>query len=567
MSQNFKNRADSSSIPAGPAASMRLPRPLEIILAVVVLLELAAPFFDKSYGVDGPSQLNLVAQFAHLFSHGVLFPRWAPQGVFGFGIGSFYFYPPITFYIGGLVHVVSGIEDAHVLYQMTGLVATILCFFSARPLLRALGGTNYAVNVGALLYSFAPLQIAELYSRSSLSSHVAYIFVPLVWYGLLAIAGRTRLKRVPAIVVLGVSSALSALTSVPLTLAMIICIAIVALTALPNLRKETYINAIMTGFLALALAAFHFMAVLSARPYAQLQDLTVVNPEYLLTDLLHGTDLAAGYHVGILYLTWILVALALWRTREKLSARERTVSIMVLAVGTFIALMEIPFISQPLLAHVSPFTLIQGSWRFYVQFLIAGVAVLAVAKTPVMQRTASAIAWIWVLGAIGPALLILFNLHIFPHVEFKGTDPTEYLPVYTIHAQKQGYGQIEAHQDDPVLITKLESGEHLQSQRNTPKLEIVTAKLNAPHLVTFHRFYWPFWHLYANGHEIPSRPDSLGRAAVTLPAGNYTATWQLERTPLETAGLWISGISWACVLFFFGIGFVRKRVRNISPAP
>ncbi|HEX5317448.1 MAG TPA: hypothetical protein VFX22_12435, partial [Candidatus Kapabacteria bacterium] len=82
------------------------------------------------------------------------------------------------------------------------------------------------------------------------------------------------------------------------------------------------------------------------------------------------------------------------------------------------------------------------------------------------------------------------------------------------------------------------------------------------------RFYWPFWHLYENGREISSHPDSLGRAVAVLPARNYTAVWRLERTPLEIAGRWISGVAWCGVLIFWGIGLVRRRVRvQVSSSP
>ncbi len=72
-------------------------------------------------------------------------------------------------------------------------------------------------------------------------------------------------------------------------------------------------------------------------------------------------------------------------------------------------------------------------------------------------------------------------------------------------------------------------------------------------------FTGPFGILYANGGEIPSRPDSIGRATAVLPTGHYTAVWRLERTPLEYWGIWISGIAWIGVLLFGGIGLVRWR--------
>jgi hypothetical protein len=92
----------------------------------------------------------------------------------------------------------------------------------------------------------------------------------------------------------------------------------------------------------------------------------------------------------------------------------------------------------------------------------------------------------------------------------------------------------------------------------------MVVSLRQSHTVTFHRFYWPYWHLYGDGNEIPTRPDSIGRATAMLPAGQYAATWELERTPLERDGLWISGITAAGIFLFFAASYGKKRIRKRS---
>lgn len=552
-----KNTLPLLAFPKGEKP-FRLPRVLEVLLGIAVGLELIAPFFAKSYGVDGLSQLNLLNQFVDLVSHGVLLPRWAPQGVFGFGIASFYFYPPVAFYIGAFIHAVSGSTAPRFLFQMTGLVATIFSFFAARPLLQALGTSRYETNLGALLYAFAPFQIAEIYSRSSLSSHVAYVFVPLVWFGLVAITGRTRFRRVASIAVLGISSALLCLTSVPLALAMMLIIVIAGIVSHRFLTRKILGDAALAAVLAAALSAFHFSAVLSASPYVQLGDLTVINPEFLLNDILHGVDLPAAYHAGILYLGWLLAGIVYLRYRSKLSETERLASKIILFAGAFIALLELPFLSHLLWGHVQPFMLIQGCWRFYIQFVVAASVIVAIARTSVMKRIARAISWVWILGAIGPILLVILNFHLYPHSSGPGGDPTEYLPVYTINALTEGYQSIEKHQFNPNVIAVLKPGEDITTVWQGPTTEKVTAQLKQLTPVVFHQFYWPYWHLIRNGSDIPSHPDSLGRAVADLPAGNYMATWNLEVAPMEKAGRWISLLA-LCGLI---LGFAGHRIQS-----
>ena len=542
----------------------RLPRSLEILLGIVVLLELIAPFFAKSYGVDGLSQLNLIGEFTGLVNRGVFLPRWAPDGVFGFGIGSFYFYPPVAFYLSSIVRFVTGSGNVQFLYQMTGLIATVLSFFAARPLLRYLGASRYSMNLGALLYAIAPFRIAEIYSRSSISSHVAYIFVPLVWYGLAAIVRSNDADRAKSILVLGISSALLALSSIPLTLATALCVAIAALAVWREIRVKTILDLALAALLAMGISAFHFSAVLSAKPYAQLSDLTVINPEFILHDLRHGTNMPAIYHIGLLYLCWVFLCIGYWNYRkgkDKFSSSERLLSRIAVPIGAFIALLEIPPLSHFLWGTVQPFMLIQGCWRFYIHFVLMGTVIVAIAATPGMKKVARAVCWVVIVGAIGPVLLIIFNLHLYSHGNGPGGDPTEYLPIYTIHAQTVGYQTLKEHASDPEILTDLQTNERIELVAPNPTSQNVIASLNNAHLVTFHRFYWPFWHLYVNGNEIPSHPDSIGRATAILPAGTYTATWQLERSPLEREGLWISVFSAAGILILVSIRYFRQTLR------
>ncbi|HEX5316419.1 MAG TPA: hypothetical protein VFX22_07195, partial [Candidatus Kapabacteria bacterium] len=57
----------------------RLPKALEVLFGVVVLLELIAPFTPRSYGLDGGYHLIWIQQFSELFVHGTLMPRWSPM--------------------------------------------------------------------------------------------------------------------------------------------------------------------------------------------------------------------------------------------------------------------------------------------------------------------------------------------------------------------------------------------------------------------------------------------------------------------------------------------------------
>ncbi len=82
-------------------------------LAALTLLA-AWPVLRAGYPTigDGLNHYYRLAEFAHLLRQGVWFPRWAPDLAYGFGYPLFNYYPPLTYYLGALLHAV-GLTFAH----------------------------------------------------------------------------------------------------------------------------------------------------------------------------------------------------------------------------------------------------------------------------------------------------------------------------------------------------------------------------------------------------------------------------------------------------------------------
>ena len=546
----------------------RLSRALEILLGIVVVLEIIAPVVCKTYGVDAPSQLNLESQFNAHIAQGVIFPRWMSEGFHGFGAPSFYFYPPLSFYSTAILSLITTVRDPWVLFQAVGLLATIASFFSARKLLLTLGSNNYQSIIGSMLYAFAPYRVAELYSMSSLSSHVGYVFVPLVWCGILQIVNNRNGSHAKGVILFAISVALMLLSNIPLTLLTAVSIAIVGAVFWRKLDTKT-IGQIGAGvILAALLAAFYLCSILAMRPNVQLGYLYKTR-EFFLDDLIHLRNLPGLYHVAILYTAIAAIAVGYWQARKhkkELQSIERIAIRAGLAICLFIILLEIPFIGSPLLGSVPLLQLIQGTWRFYIDIVLLGAIVVGIAKSDAIKKAGRRIVWVMTLAAFPPVLLIVFNIHLYPHYIAAASDPFEYAPVYTL---KNGAGleaMLHLHSEaPPAIVSYVIDNDRVDRVVKKPCMEEYNANLSASRSVIFHRFFWPAWHLYSNEREIATLPDSIGRATAVLPAGRYTLEWQLERTPLEVAGLWISGISWSGILVFSGIGLVRWRVKKKRP--
>ncbi len=551
------------------AVPLRLSKIFQGVFILVVVLELLAPFVARTNGVDGPSQLNLESQFNRLLASGLWFPQWVPNGFHGFGSPAFYFYPPLAFYATGVLQFLFGAGNPSLLFQAVGLLATIASFFTARRLLAALNAPRNQAVLGAALYAFAPFRIAELYSRSSLSSHVGYVFLPLVWCGLIEMF-RDQPSKQKGTLLFAISFALLLLTSVPIAALTIVTMLVASAVLWRTIHTRPLLRLTAGTLLAIALVAVYLTSILSYRTYVQLGYLSKLR-EFFLDDLLHRRNIGGLYHLALIYAGMAAIVFAYARTRrrgEPVSNRESGLFRLSIAITALLILLELPFIGWPLLSSAPLLALVQGTWRFYIDFVLLGVCVVGIARSGTMRNAARLILWIWVLGAILPIALVVFHLHLSPHAESVAADPPEYAPIYTL----RNHDALE-HTLTQVAGTPFAQASHSDRdsiRTNDPQADHKDFLVNfsMPDSTTFHRFYWPAWHLFRDGTEIPSHPDSIGRAVATLPAGNYTATWKLERAPLETAGLWISGISWASVLIFFGIGLVRRRVRagaNSSP--
>lgn len=535
--------------------------------AFLILLELIAPFVIDSYGPDGGFHIYWIQQFTKLVSEGVFFPRWTPESFWGFGSPSFYFYPPLTYYLASLIRLISGFESPAALFQAVSLVATICSFFTALMLLRAIGGRGLRSAVGAALYAFAPYRLAEIYSLSSLSSHVGFIFLPLVWSGLFLMSKSNSPSR-NGMLLFAASFAMMTLSNIPLTALTIVTMILAAVVFRRKISASVAGGVAIGLVIAALLASFYLISVISYAPYAQLGYLTKQH-EFFLDDLTHFSNLPGLYHLALLYLAIAAIVMAdsqIRKKKEPISAEERALLRIGLAITILLIVLEIPAIGRPVFSYVPVIELVQGTWRFYIDIVLLASCIVGIASSAALQRAAKQIIGIWIAGAMFPMALILMNIHISAHQQTQSTEPPEYAPIYTL----KDHGKLESalsHLNNMApIVTGSRDGESVIIPIvNGPNREEYSVNFGSPSTVTFHRFYWPAWRLYTNGREILSRPDSLGRAVANFPAGQYRAVWQLERSPLEDAGIWISGIAWAGLAAVSGISLARRYVKGRRP--
>ncbi len=553
------------------AEAFRLHRWLEVLIGLVVLLELIAPFVTTPSGPDGPIHVYWIEKYNLLLQGGVFPPHWLPEAFRGFGSPTFYYYPPLSFLLAGAISFITSITSANILYQSVVMLSTALSLFGMWKLLAWLGATHYRAWIGSIIYTFAPYRIAEIYSRSSLSSILGYAWLPFVCLGLLWICSDRRLVQLRGMYLTTISMSLVVLSSLPLSMVIAVVGLLAVILARRSITARTLVRMGTAVILSFAVCAFYLLPLAQFRDDIHLSNATS-DPEFTLLNLMRMTGMPGVFHSMVIYAAMLLIGISYWITSRDSDAgtfKERFLLRIAAGVALLVFLLDLP-ISLPVWRHIPLFSLIQGPWRFYICIVMLFAMVIGIFQTPKLRRLIVGTISIWMLCALLPITIVLLDYHVYAHHVTVDVDPAGFLPagatasVFASNTPERFLPALEHLSLLPCSIASppLSAQEYCTRSSFAATTETFHISLRTPRVATFHRFQWPAWHLYANEREITSIPDSMGRATAILPAGSYIATWQLERSLLEQAGLWISGITLAGMVAVSAGAFFARRTRK-----
>lgn len=167
--------------------SKRLAIILLLILSTLPLLDLFHSGLPITH--DGQDHVARIANFYQSLSEGNLVPRWAANLNWGFGHPILMFLYPLPSYIGSLFHFIGfSLVDSTKLVFAVGFIASTLAMFFW---VASQWGT-FAGLVAGLLYGFAPYRFVDLYIRGAIGEHIAFVFPPIIFYGLLMLARQKK---------------------------------------------------------------------------------------------------------------------------------------------------------------------------------------------------------------------------------------------------------------------------------------------------------------------------------------------------------------------------------------
>lgn len=527
------------------------------VLSVAPLLDMLTPGFPVTH--DGQDHVARIANFYASLTEGNLVPRWASNLNWGYGHPILMFLYPLPSYIASVFKATGfSFVDSTKLVFAVGFMASVLSMylFASYAWGRAAGFT------AAVLYGFAPYRFVDLYVRGAIGEHVAFVFPPLVCYGLLRLARNSDRVDRTAMAVTASSVALLIASHNALSLLFL------AVSAAYGLYLAVYEAKRETRFVFLSASSVFFGFLLSAFYWVP----ALLEGKYTLRDIVtageFGTRFVSwfqfiyspwSYGGGNELSKWLgagqLIAIAMsFFVLEKPSKYQRflVASLLLMLLTLFLMTNS----SLPIWNTVTLLQKFQFPWRLmsvttFVSAVIGGVVIHELRKTRV---------WISVMLLCMSAVLTTVPMWrarayaVRPESFFTGiydstTDTGESSPIWSVRFMEKRAGRFGYLVPDTGDV-------RLTGRTTTTRTYAVQTSGNARFVEN--TLYFPGWNVFVDGVALPQDklifqdPSYRGLMTFDLPPGSHTVEFRFTETKLRKVADAVSMVSGIMFILLIG---------------
>ncbi len=543
---------------------------------IAALLPLIGILPTLSSGVirtaDGPLHVQRIYAMSTLLANGNLWPRWVPYFHLGYGYPVFNFYPPGTFYLGGLLGLI-GIMAPVALTIVTTLawiVGSVGMYALARHYL-----PGKAAILAAMLWAYAPSRLFEVWDQGSLPQIMAAALVPWLLLGMIRLAEEPRLRRIlwvalPFTGIVFCHQPITFITALYIAPAMIGLPLWAARQDWPSFWKR--FGYMLGGFvLSAGLSAIFLLPVALELQYVEAVESPDDTVPYLISNFLQPdeifmqppamdlTDLRFELFTTLGLVGGLLAVPGLIALVVK---RRYALALLLLAALIFTLFMLLE-ISLPVWLTIPYFKQL----RFPERFLRVGVIFLSLAGgasillLPRRWQTA---------GLLGVMALVLVTAlpMTYPSQDFVYWDDlsavdeidmeltyyvwgttsyNEFNPRWGETIKHDGPPEPEEYTTNPLRLTVY----RLDMIRQWPDLEVdeisddtIRVTVTDARPVRFRQYYFPGWAATLDGEPVEIYPeDEVGMITLDVPAGEHTIHLYYDGTPVQKIATLISLLS------------------------
>lgn len=166
-----------------------------VLIILFALMGVKALFHSGFYtNHDGEHQVVRLWHFHKGLIDGQLPVRWAGTALNGFGYPLFNFTYRLPFWLGEIfLRLGLNLTDSiKAVFILSFIVSGITMYFFACDLWKS----KIAGFLSAFLYLWAPYRFSNIFVRASLGEHLTFVFLPLVFWGILRLKEKQELKWV-----------------------------------------------------------------------------------------------------------------------------------------------------------------------------------------------------------------------------------------------------------------------------------------------------------------------------------------------------------------------------------
>lgn len=506
--------------------------------------------YGHSYFFNAP----WVLEFNDSLAHGHFPPRWLHGAWGGLGASSFYFYPPLAFYVAAVVRYAFGTIDHAMILAWATYLMTLGSGVAMFAWLRARTGDVWAL-IGAVVYVAAPYHLVDLYVRAAIGETAAYMTLPL--FALCLQRASRSWRWVP-----GLALSAAALVMSHLLIAMLVFITLappyavyLLLDARPEARRGVLARCAVGALLGLALSASYLgpamlmqkMALLrvmwagDAQPYKW----TLLNPA-LWPMKPFSTSLALMAYGWAGAAVAALAAVA----GRRLSAAQREVGAWSVGVLIAFALYAMPWVWQGVTGQLLgkaqfPFRLLVG-----VEF--AAITALAIAFSQGQRRILLAVLVLIAAVPLGRGLALQKSAIDFHHMQVGDLFEPQPAPQITCRAAPEehlpaAFGGGERYAADrycmtgygaPLAYSKDPAAKVTASNVFPDGSVAVAVEASGPARIVLRKYYFPTWEvgLVQKGRDPVMKTQPAEQEALlsfVAEPGAHTYRARIVRSPLE----------------------------------
>ena len=528
-----------------------------ILLALLFLLIIPAfwsllqPGFFPSD--DGEWMVVRLTDFHRSISSGQLPVRWAARLNQNYGYPVFNFLYPLSLYTGEIFHLVGfGYADS---IKIVFIFSIVLAAISMFLFVGRIWG-RWAGLAAAVVYTYTPYRLLDIYVRGSLGEALSFAFPPLLFLGIYRLCRRPGKKyyilTAVSFAALIMSHNIMAMVFTP---AVLLWLLILARRSSGQKINPAPLLALVFG---LGLSAFFWLPALNDSRYTVLGQVSVTDyREHFLSavDLLipswgYGPSLpgggsAASYQVGVVNL--LALAFGLVTLFKKSKHRKHALFFLLIS---FVALLLLTPISLPVWELFPLLKLVQFPWRLLALIAFSSSVLSAIAFRLVRNKYKPflAVAIIIPVVLVGaqyarPEYFVNRDEGFYTTNEATTTVKDEYLPIW---AKSRPAERAQS----PVEII---SGRG-EINRVSAKTGRITADLNleTESRLQINQLYFPGWKAKTDRVSAPLSYDNpFGLMQIVLPPGGHRLVATFSETPLRLLADFISiislaGLIWVC---------------------